>query len=111
METKKLENYRLWYALCYIEHFFFIYVVDVNLPVIYFHVYFQVRLGTEKGAEVVKVAVLMLYALLVAFGLSKILPLTCIVSSFSCRRLYASIFGFLPFFAVMVTILDYALMI
>lgn len=37
-----------------------------------------VRLGTERGAEVVKVAVLSLYALLVAFGLSKALPLTCI---------------------------------
>ncbi|KAK7363110.1 hypothetical protein VNO77_05240 [Canavalia gladiata] len=37
-----------------------------------------VRLGTKKGAEVVKVAVLILYALLVAFSLSKALPLTCI---------------------------------
>ncbi|BAT73941.1 hypothetical protein VIGAN_01151200 [Vigna angularis var. angularis] len=37
-----------------------------------------VRLGTEKGAEVVKGAVLMLYVLLAAFGLSKTLPLTCI---------------------------------
>ncbi|KAK7368821.1 hypothetical protein VNO80_10851 [Phaseolus coccineus] len=37
-----------------------------------------VRLGTKKGAEVVKGAVLMLYALLTAFGLSKALPLTCI---------------------------------
>ncbi|XP_024637183.1 2-carboxy-1,4-naphthoquinone phytyltransferase, chloroplastic isoform X2 [Medicago truncatula] len=37
-----------------------------------------VRLGTERGAEVVKAAVLSLYALLVAFGLSKALPLTCI---------------------------------
>ncbi|XP_020222253.1 2-carboxy-1,4-naphthoquinone phytyltransferase, chloroplastic [Cajanus cajan] len=37
-----------------------------------------VRLGTKKGAEVVKGAVLMLYALLVAFGLSKALPLPCI---------------------------------
>ncbi|CAK8578008.1 unnamed protein product [Lathyrus sativus] len=37
-----------------------------------------VRLGTERGAEVVKVAIFMLYALLVAFGLSKTLPLTCI---------------------------------
>ncbi|XP_061355521.1 2-carboxy-1,4-naphthoquinone phytyltransferase, chloroplastic isoform X2 [Gastrolobium bilobum] len=32
-----------------------------------------VRLGTQRGAEVVKVAVLMLYTLLVAFGLSKFL--------------------------------------
>ncbi|KAG4982421.1 hypothetical protein JHK87_027170 [Glycine soja] len=38
----------------------------------------QVRLGTKKGAEVVKGAVFMLYALLVAFGLIKALPLTCI---------------------------------
>lgn len=37
-----------------------------------------VRLGTERGAEVVKVAVMSIYALLVAFGLSKALPLTCI---------------------------------
>ncbi|XP_028243091.1 2-carboxy-1,4-naphthoquinone phytyltransferase, chloroplastic-like isoform X2 [Glycine soja] len=37
-----------------------------------------VRLGTKKGAEVVKGAVFMLYALLVAFGLIKALPLTCI---------------------------------
>ncbi|KAK7319450.1 hypothetical protein RJT34_04171 [Clitoria ternatea] len=37
-----------------------------------------VRLGTERGADLVKVAILMLYALLVAFGLSKTLPLTCI---------------------------------
>ncbi|KAE9613453.1 putative 1,4-dihydroxy-2-naphthoate polyprenyltransferase [Lupinus albus] len=37
-----------------------------------------VRLGTKRGAEVVKVTVMMLYALLVAFGLSKALPLTCI---------------------------------
>ncbi|KAK7252300.1 hypothetical protein RIF29_36146 [Crotalaria pallida] len=37
-----------------------------------------VRLGTKRGAEVVKVAVIMLYALLVASGLSKALPLTCI---------------------------------
>ncbi|XP_068469829.1 2-carboxy-1,4-naphthoquinone phytyltransferase, chloroplastic isoform X2 [Phaseolus vulgaris] len=38
----------------------------------------EVRLGTKKGAEVVKGAVLMLYALLAVFGLSKALPLTCI---------------------------------
>ncbi|KAG4910479.1 hypothetical protein JHK87_056595 [Glycine soja] len=37
-----------------------------------------VRLGTKKGAEVVKGAIFMLYALLVAFGLIKALPLTCI---------------------------------
>lgn len=39
----------------------------------------QVRLGTKRGAEVVKVAVMMLYALLVAFGLTRALPLACIV--------------------------------
>ncbi|XP_058731430.1 2-carboxy-1,4-naphthoquinone phytyltransferase, chloroplastic-like isoform X2 [Vicia villosa] len=37
-----------------------------------------VRLGTERGAEVVKVAIFMLYALLVAFGISRTLPLTSI---------------------------------
>ncbi|RZB61413.1 2-carboxy-1,4-naphthoquinone phytyltransferase, chloroplastic, partial [Glycine soja] len=37
-----------------------------------------VRLDTKKGAEVVKGAIFMLYALLVAFGLIKALPLTCI---------------------------------
>ncbi|XP_045819256.1 2-carboxy-1,4-naphthoquinone phytyltransferase, chloroplastic isoform X3 [Trifolium pratense] len=57
-----------------------------------------VRLGTEKGAEVVKVTVLMLYALLVAFGLSKTLPLTCIdknkifMAKYFCVRLHA-LFG------------------
>jgi hypothetical protein len=68
--------------------FSFIYVVNVNITVIYFTFFFQVRLGTERAAEVVKVTVSMLYALLVAFGLSKTLPLTCIVSTF--RKLYAS---------------------
>nr|AFK47288.1 unknown [Lotus japonicus] len=38
-----------------------------------------VRLGTNRGAEVVQVVVLMLYALLFTFGLSKALPLTCIL--------------------------------
>ncbi|KAL2343818.1 hypothetical protein Fmac_005103 [Flemingia macrophylla] len=37
-----------------------------------------VRLGTKKGAEIVKGAVVMLYALLVSFGLSKALPIPCI---------------------------------
>ncbi|KAL1366144.1 hypothetical protein HN51_014024 [Arachis hypogaea] len=37
-----------------------------------------VRLGTAKGAEVVKVAVMALYALLIAFGLCKALPLASI---------------------------------
>lgn len=43
------------------------------------HCLFQVRLGTGRGAKVVKVAVMVLYALLVAFGLNKALPLACIV--------------------------------
>ncbi|QHN99897.1 Protein FAR1-RELATED SEQUENCE [Arachis hypogaea] len=38
----------------------------------------QVRLGTARGAEVVKVAVMALYALLIAFGLCKALPLASI---------------------------------
>ncbi|XP_028795121.1 2-carboxy-1,4-naphthoquinone phytyltransferase, chloroplastic [Neltuma alba] len=38
-----------------------------------------VRLGTSKGAQVVKVAVIMLYALLALFGLSRALPLTCLL--------------------------------
>ncbi|XP_011043107.1 PREDICTED: 1,4-dihydroxy-2-naphthoate polyprenyltransferase, chloroplastic isoform X2 [Populus euphratica] len=38
-----------------------------------------VRLGTERGSGVVKVAVAMLYSLLFAFGLSRTLPLACIL--------------------------------
>ncbi|KGN43741.1 2-carboxy-1,4-naphthoquinone phytyltransferase, chloroplastic [Cucumis sativus] len=38
-----------------------------------------VRLGTERGSKVVKVAVIMLYVLLFALGLSKNLPFTCIL--------------------------------
>ncbi|MED6106577.1 glutathione S-conjugate-exporting ATPase Abc4 [Stylosanthes scabra] len=37
-----------------------------------------VRLGTARGAEVVKVAVMALYALLITFGLCKALPLSSI---------------------------------
>lgn len=37
-----------------------------------------VRLGTERGSKVVKVAVIMLYVLLFGLGLSKSLPFTCI---------------------------------
>ncbi|KAJ9705838.1 hypothetical protein PVL29_003778 [Vitis rotundifolia] len=40
-----------------------------------------VRLDTEKGSSVVKMAMAMLYSLLLAFGLAKTLPFTCI---FSC---------------------------
>ncbi|XP_039172643.1 2-carboxy-1,4-naphthoquinone phytyltransferase, chloroplastic-like [Eucalyptus grandis] len=42
-----------------------------------FHV--QVRLGTEKGSSVVKVAVTALYSLLLTFGLSRDLPSSCII--------------------------------
>ncbi|OIW10444.1 hypothetical protein TanjilG_00382 [Lupinus angustifolius] len=58
----------------------------------------QVRLGTKRGAEVVKVAVMLLYALLIAFGLSKALPLTCIdknkifMAKYFCVRLH-TLFG------------------
>ncbi|KAJ9174900.1 hypothetical protein P3X46_013498 [Hevea brasiliensis] len=38
-----------------------------------------VRLGTERGSDVVKVAILTLYSLLFAFGLSRALPFTCIL--------------------------------
>ncbi|CAI0376070.1 unnamed protein product [Linum tenue] len=40
-----------------------------------------VRLGTKRGAILVKVAVVTLYSLLVAFGISGALPLTCILLS------------------------------
>ncbi|XP_034679123.1 2-carboxy-1,4-naphthoquinone phytyltransferase, chloroplastic isoform X2 [Vitis riparia] len=40
-----------------------------------------VRLDTEKGSRIVKMAMAMLYSLLLAFGLAKTLPFTCI---FSC---------------------------
>ncbi|CAL1385368.1 unnamed protein product [Linum trigynum] len=40
-----------------------------------------VRLGTKRGAILVKGAVLTLYSLLVAFGISGALPLTCILLS------------------------------
>ncbi|KAK4271296.1 hypothetical protein QN277_020007 [Acacia crassicarpa] len=36
-----------------------------------------VRLGTSKGAQIVKVAITMLYAFLALFGLSGLLPLSC----------------------------------
>ncbi|OUZ99611.1 UbiA prenyltransferase family [Macleaya cordata] len=38
-----------------------------------------VRIGTKAGSQVVKVAIVTLYSLLFSFGLSKLLPLTCIV--------------------------------
>ncbi|KAM7250423.1 hypothetical protein ACFE04_022306 [Oxalis oulophora] len=38
-----------------------------------------VRLGTERGSEIVKVAVIMLYSLVFAFGLCGALPLVCII--------------------------------
>lgn len=40
----------------------------------------QVRLGTETGSRVVKVAILMLYSLSFVLGLSRALPWTCMVS-------------------------------
>ncbi|GAV65339.1 UbiA domain-containing protein [Cephalotus follicularis] len=38
-----------------------------------------VRLGTRRGSEIVNVAVITLYSLLFAFGLSRSLPSTCII--------------------------------
>ncbi|KAK4741189.1 hypothetical protein SAY87_024777 [Trapa incisa] len=38
-----------------------------------------VRLGTERGSRALKVAVVTLYSMLVAFGLSRSLPLSCTV--------------------------------
>ncbi|KAI7981999.1 Eukaryotic translation initiation factor 3 subunit A [Camellia lanceoleosa] len=40
----------------------------------------SVRLGTETGSKVVKVAIFTLYSLLLVLGLCRALPLTCIVS-------------------------------
>lgn len=40
----------------------------------------QVRIGTQRGSGVVKLAVIAIYILLFTFGLVKALPLTCIVS-------------------------------
>ncbi|KAI3950048.1 hypothetical protein MKW92_044611 [Papaver armeniacum] len=39
-----------------------------------------VRIGTRAGSHLVKVAILTLYTLLFAFGISKLLPIPCIVS-------------------------------
>ncbi|RZC87776.1 hypothetical protein C5167_028229 [Papaver somniferum] len=39
-----------------------------------------VRIGTKAGSHLVKVAILTLYTLLFAFGISKLLPISCIVS-------------------------------
>uniref|UniRef100_A0A2P2LI56 Uncharacterized protein n=1 Tax=Rhizophora mucronata TaxID=61149 RepID=A0A2P2LI56_RHIMU len=39
----------------------------------------QVRLGTERGSAIVKVSVMALYSLLLAFALSKAVPFTCIL--------------------------------
>ncbi|KAF8079494.1 hypothetical protein N665_1024s0021 [Sinapis alba] len=41
-----------------------------------------VRLGTEKGAFVVRWAIRLLYSMLLLFGLTKILPVTCTLLSF-----------------------------
>lgn len=40
----------------------------------------QVRLGSKRGSGVVKLAIIGLYVLAFAFGLSRALPITCIVS-------------------------------
>lgn len=40
----------------------------------------QVRLGTKSGSEIVKVAVIALYAFLFAFGLNRALPFSSVVS-------------------------------
>ena len=42
---------------------------------------FQVRIGTARGAQVVKLAIITLYVLTFALGLSSALPFTCIVSN------------------------------
>ncbi|XP_026446747.1 2-carboxy-1,4-naphthoquinone phytyltransferase, chloroplastic-like isoform X2 [Papaver somniferum] len=39
-----------------------------------------VRIGTKAGSHLVKVAILTLYTLLFAFGISKLLPIPCILS-------------------------------
>ncbi|KAL5982267.1 hypothetical protein ACLOJK_016338 [Asimina triloba] len=59
---------------------------------------YQVRLGTDVGSDVVKVAVLTIYFLLVVFGIMKTLPMTCIdkakifMAKYYCVRLHA-LFG------------------
>lgn len=70
----------------------------------------QVRLGTETGSGVVKATVLTLYSLLLAFGLSKALPLTCSVSKSSIDKVAAlSTFLFESFiFLVLSLIFDIA---
>jgi hypothetical protein len=40
----------------------------------------QVRLGTEKGAFVVRWTIRLLYSMLLVLGLTRILPLPCTVS-------------------------------
>ena len=58
-----------------------------------------------------KGAVFMLYALLVAFGLIKALPLTCIVCTSKLNQVFASHLLFFLFFRCVVVILDHVLMI
>lgn len=50
----------------------------------------QVRLGTERGSVVVKWAVMILYSLLFAIGLSRALPLSGIVSQYFNDEMYSS---------------------
>ncbi|KAF9663407.1 hypothetical protein SADUNF_Sadunf17G0046600 [Salix dunnii] len=53
-----------------------------------------VRLGTERGSGVVKVAVATLYSLLFAFGLSRTLPITCILLCFLTLPVGKMVIGF-----------------
>ncbi|KAI3992944.1 hypothetical protein MKX01_009687 [Papaver californicum] len=54
-----------------------------------------VRIGTKAGSHLVKVAILTLYTLLFAFGISKLLPIPCIdkskifMAKYFCVRLHA----------------------
>lgn len=55
----------------------------MNMMFLWFECYScftQVRLGTERGAFVVRWAIRLLYSSLLVLGLTKILPLTCTVS-------------------------------
>lgn len=52
-----------------------------NKTVICLSIDMQVRIGTERGAKVVKVAIVALYVLTFGLGLSRVLPFTCIVSN------------------------------
>lgn len=49
----------------------------------------QVRLGTETGSKVVKMAVLGLYWLVLGLGLAKTLPYSCVVSLATSNNLFS----------------------